>query len=88
MEMWTGKLVNYSSLYIFKCLTYVMYNDQKEQSWIQNLENIYILGVRWWGKGYCLWDPTVIKVIISKDVIFVEDMLQSEEGDNTCEKRE
>ena len=29
MEMWTGKLVNYSSLYIFKCLTYVMYNDQK-----------------------------------------------------------
>ena len=29
MEMWTGKLANYSSLYIFKCLTYVMYNDQK-----------------------------------------------------------
>ena len=27
-------------------------------------------------KGYCLWDPTAHKIIISIDVIFVEDQLQ------------
>ena len=30
-------------------------------------------------KGYCLWDPIACNVIISRDVIFIENMLQSEE---------
>lgn len=38
-------------------------------------------------KGYCLWDPTAHKVIISRDMVFVEDKQLIEEGDDSTGKR-
>ena len=35
---------------------------------------------------YRLWDPTVRKVIINRDVIFAEDKLQIKEGDSTVKE--
>lgn len=32
-------------------------------------------------KGYCLWDPIVHKIIVSRDVIFVDNELQREVSD-------
>ncbi|GJU04571.1 retrovirus-related pol polyprotein from transposon TNT 1-94 [Tanacetum coccineum] len=38
-----------------------------------------------WTKGYHLWDPTAYKVIINRDVVFMEDKIQeNEEGDSTA----
>ncbi|GKA54986.1 gag-pol polyprotein [Tanacetum coccineum] len=35
-------------------------------------------------KGYRLWDPTAYKVVVNKDVVFMEDKIQEiEEGDST-----
>ncbi|GJS02307.1 gag-pol polyprotein [Tanacetum coccineum] len=35
-------------------------------------------------KGYCLWNPTAYKVVVNKDVVFIEDIIQeNEEGDST-----
>nr|GEV07766.1 hypothetical protein [Tanacetum cinerariifolium] len=34
--------------------------------------------------GYCLWDPTAHKVVLNRDVVFMEDKIQeNKEGDNT-----
>ena len=75
MEMWTGKPTNYSSLHIFRCSAYVMYNDQKRTKLDLKSRKCKFLGYANRVKGYRLWDPTARKVIIDKDVIFVEDML-------------
>ena len=35
-------------------------------------------------RGYCLWDPIVHKVVVSMDVVFGENELESEQkNDNT-----
>ena len=41
MEIWNGKPVDYSSLCVFGCPTYVMYKSQKEHNWIQNSDDAY-----------------------------------------------
>ena len=33
-------------------------------------------------KGYRLWDPTAHKLVISRDVIFIEDKMQIEENNS------
>jgi len=33
-------------------------------------------------KGYCLWDPTAYKLIIIRDVIFIEDKMQLEKNNS------
>jgi hypothetical protein len=33
-------------------------------------------------KGYRLWDPTAHKLVISRDVIFIEDKMQMEENNS------
>ncbi|GJR04390.1 retrovirus-related pol polyprotein from transposon TNT 1-94 [Tanacetum coccineum] len=52
MEMWTGKLINYSDLHIFGSPVV---------------------------KGYRLWDPNSHKVVVSRDVVFMEDKIQENE---------
>ena len=36
--------------------------------------------------GYRLWDPTAHKIVISRDVIFVEDQLQMRDEDDSIVK--
>ena len=37
-------------------------------------------------KGYCLWNPTAHKIVISRDVIFMEDQLQMRDENNSSVK--
>lgn len=37
-------------------------------------------------KEYRLWDPIAQKIVISKDVIFMEDKIQMEENDSTLKE--
>ena len=76
MEMWTNKPTNNSFLNIFRCFAYVMYNDQDRTKLDPKSRKCILLGYSNEVKGYCLWDPIACNVIISRDVIFIENMLQ------------
>nr|GEW08436.1 hypothetical protein [Tanacetum cinerariifolium] len=84
MEMWTGKPVNYSDLHIFGSPVYVMYNTQETTKLDPKSKRCLFLGYADGIKGYRLWDATAHKVVVSRDVVFMEDKIQeNEEGDNT-----
>ncbi|KAE8655561.1 Detected protein of unknown function [Hibiscus syriacus] len=60
-----------------------------DNKWIEIDENVmanFHLALA--DEGYRLWDPTARKVIISMDVIFVEDKLQRKEEDISAKKLE
>ena len=84
MEMWTRKPANYFYLHAFGCLMYVMYNTQERTKLDPKSKRCIFLGYADGVKVYCLWDPTGHKIIISKDVIFVEDQLQRRDEDDSC----
>ncbi|GJW01215.1 retrovirus-related pol polyprotein from transposon TNT 1-94 [Tanacetum coccineum] len=85
MEMWTGKPVNYSDLHIFGSPVYVMYNTQETTKLDPKSRKCLFLGYADGVKGYRLWDPTAHKVVVSRDVVFMEDKIQeNEEGDSTA----
>ncbi|GJS34882.1 gag-pol polyprotein [Tanacetum coccineum] len=84
MEMWTGKPVNYSNLHIFGSSVYVMYNTQETTKLDPKSRKCLFLGYADGVKGYRLWDPTTHKVVVSRDVVFMEDKIQeNEECDST-----
>ncbi|KAE8706560.1 hypothetical protein F3Y22_tig00110392pilonHSYRG00195 [Hibiscus syriacus] len=88
MEMWTGKPADYSNLHVFGSIVYVMYNSQEISKLDPKSKKCKFLGYADGVKGYRLWDPTASKVIISRDVIFVEDKLQRKEDDDSAKKLE
>nr|KYP42748.1 Retrovirus-related Pol polyprotein from transposon TNT 1-94 [Cajanus cajan] len=84
MEMWNGKPSNYSSLHVFGCPVYVMYNSQERTKLDPKSRKCIFLGYADNVKGYRLWDPTARKVVVSRDVVFAETELQKEqENDST-----
>ncbi|KAH9752597.1 hypothetical protein KPL71_014753 [Citrus sinensis] len=88
MEMWTGKPADYSYLHAFGCLVYVMYNVQERTKLDAKSRRCIFLGYADGVKGYRLWDPTAHKIVISRDVIFVEDQLQMKDGEVRRSTRE
>ncbi|GKD14267.1 gag-pol polyprotein [Tanacetum coccineum] len=84
IEMWTGKPVNYSDLHIFGSPMYVIYNTQETTKLDPKSGKCLFLGYVDRVKRYRLWDPTAHKLVISRDVVFMEDKIQeNDEGDST-----
>ncbi|KAH9726512.1 hypothetical protein KPL70_008282 [Citrus sinensis] len=73
MEMWTGKPADYFYLHAFECPVYVMYNAQERIKLNPKSRRCIFLGYADGVKRYRLWDPTAHKIVISRDVIFIED---------------
>ena len=73
---------DYYQLYIFGSDVYVMYNTEEVSKLDSKSRKYVFLGYVDGVKGYHLWDPTTHKVVINKDVIFVEDKMQMEKNNN------
>ncbi|KAH9670648.1 hypothetical protein KPL70_017055 [Citrus sinensis] len=86
MEMWTEKPADYSYLYAFGCPMYVMYNAQERIKLDLKSKRCIFLGYADGVKGYRLWDPAAHKIVISRDVIFIEDQLQMRDEDDSSVK--
>jgi len=66
---------------------YVMCNSQERTKLDPKSRKCIFLGYADNVKGYRLWDPTACKVVISRDVVFAENELQSEQkNDNTSKE--
>jgi len=60
----------------------MMYNTQEISKLDSKSKKYIFLGYADGVKGYHLWDPTTHKLVISKDVIVVEDKMQMEENNS------
>ena len=82
MEIWTGEPADYSYLHVIGCPMYAMYNAQERTKLDPKFRRCIFLGYTDRVKGYRLWDPTAHKIVISRDVIFLEDQLQRKDADD------
>ena len=71
IEVWSGSLANYSELRVFGCIVYAhAYNGKLEPRAVKCIFLGYKSGV----KGYKLWNPETRKVVISRYVVFNEEI--------------
>ena len=63
-----------------------MYNTRERTKLDAKFRKCIFLGYADGVKGYRLWDPTAHKIVISRDVIFVENQLQMKNGDDDTVK--
>ncbi|KAL5569169.1 hypothetical protein UlMin_025744 [Ulmus minor] len=73
-EMWFGKPKSYSNMRVFGCLAYAHQNEGKLEP--RTMKCVF-LGYPKGTKGYRLWmkDSKGYKVIVSRDVVFKEDVM-------------
>ncbi|GKV24632.1 hypothetical protein SLEP1_g34217 [Rubroshorea leprosula] len=85
-EVWSGKPANYSFLRIFGCDAYVWVPKEKRTKVDKNSKRCIFLGYETGTKGYRLWDPTARKLIISRYVVFNEDVFQGKTKNEEARK--
>ena len=66
------KPADYSHLHVFGYLVYIIYNTQERTKVYPTSKRCICFGYTNGVKGYPLWDLTTYKIVISKNVIFVE----------------
>eukprot|EP00253_Pinus_taeda_P016747 PITA_16747 len=74
-EVWTGQSCDYSHLRIFGCDAYSLI-PKNQRSKLDPKSKCYVfVGYDYAVKGYRLWDSTLRKIVISRDVTFDESSL-------------
>ncbi|GJY86489.1 retrovirus-related pol polyprotein from transposon TNT 1-94 [Tanacetum coccineum] len=74
-----AEAVNTAYLHIFGSPVYVMYNSQETIKLDLKSRKYLFLGYADEVKGCLLWDPTAHKVVVSRDIVFMEDKIQENE---------
>lgn len=92
-EMWSGKKPDITHMKIFGCEVMVHVPKEKAKKWDSKTNKLIFIGYGEQTKGYRLLDPKTRKIIISRDVIFLESSVKrnyavvplSASVPNTCE---
>lgn len=77
-EKWTGKKPNLSNLKIFGSTAMVHIPKQNRLKWDRKSRELIFVGYCDNTKGYRLYDPVNKKVVVSRDVIFIEKTFHSD----------
>jgi len=72
IEIWNGKIANYSNLRVFDCNAYYHVNEGKL---VPRSRKGLFMGYGDGVKGYRIWSPSEKKVLLSRDAIFYESHL-------------
>lgn len=72
-EVWTGKIPDLSHMRIFGCKAMVHVPKQKRKKWDAKSEEKIFVGYSMDTKGYRLVDLKTKKLVISRDVVFLEN---------------
>ncbi|KAL0849649.1 hypothetical protein ABMA28_013903 [Loxostege sticticalis] len=75
-EMWTGKALNISHMRIFGSEAMVHIPKEKTKKWDSKASKMIFVGYSEESKGYRLLDPKTKKVVISRDVTFLENTIK------------
>ncbi|CAI7890883.1 unnamed protein product [Closterium sp. NIES-53] len=73
-EAWHGKKPDVSMLRVFGCMAQYRIPDEKRGKFESKTRWAVHIGLSKESKGWILWDPLLTKEIVSRDVIFHEDM--------------
>ncbi|KAE9587788.1 putative RNA-directed DNA polymerase [Lupinus albus] len=71
-EVWSGRKPAVDYFRIFGCISYARIPDQKRRKLYNKGEKCIFLGVSDMSKAYKLYNPSTMKIVISRDVIFDE----------------
>ncbi|KAG7300019.1 hypothetical protein JYU34_017061 [Plutella xylostella] len=89
-EVWTGSKPNISHMKVFGCQAMVHVPKERRQKWDPKSRELIFVGYSDTTKGYRFIDPKNKRVIMSRDVVFLEDTVQqtkiSIETDNVKDK--
>lgn len=84
-EKWTGKKPNLSNLQIFGSKAMVHIPKQNRLKWDRKSRELVFVGYCDNTKGYRLYDSVNKKVVISRDVIFIDKTIDNDKNDNTLQ---
>lgn len=86
-EVWTGKKPNLSHMKIFGCPAMVLIPKEKRTKLDVKSRKLIFVGYSDSTKGYRFIDPETKKGLISRDVVFLEALIQRNTVDNTPENK-
>lgn len=74
-EVWKGKPLDYSDLWIFSCACYMLIQDSQRSKLDSKSKECIIFGFKKEVKGYKLWYLTSYMVIIKRDIVFNKERI-------------
>ena len=75
-EAWHGRKPFVAHLRVFGCLPYALVSWQHCRKLVDKVVKCIVVGYSSKSKGYRLYHPQTKRILVSRDVVFVEDVVQ------------